>query len=159
MPREGFGTGHAFPALMSTPSPTASGQTENARSGVLHAARAFSHFVSVTGITTALNSSGNDPSMKRTALNVLILVALAGCSGERSPQQVVAEELVRESQRQMAPVQEALNQSLTDWGEKLAQDEAERKERLRRAGEGEPVRSCVIDGVKTFDNRGNLCPC
>lgn len=111
-----------------------------------------------TCITTTLDSSGNYPSMKKIALTAIAVATLAGCTGEKPPQHVVGEMLTRESQKQMEPVQKALNQSLTDWGEKLAQDEAERKERLRRAREGEPVRSCVIDGVKTFDNRGNLCP-
>ena len=96
--------------------------------------------------------------MKRIALTALAIATLAGCADEKPPQHVVGEKLIRESQKQMEPVQKALNQSLNDWGEKLAQDEAERKERMRRAREGEPVRSCVIDGVKTFDNRGNLCP-
>ena len=96
--------------------------------------------------------------MKRTALTALVVTAMAACTSEKPPQQVVGEELIREGQRQMEPVQKALNQSLTDWGEKLAQDEADRKERLRRVRQGEPIRSCVIDGVKTFDNRGNLCP-
>lgn len=111
-----------------------------------------------TCITTTLDFTGNHPSMKRAALTALVVATLAACTGEKPPQHAVGETLIRESQRQMEPVEKALNQSLTDWGEKLAQDEAERTERLRRAREGEPVRSCVINGVKTFDNRGNLCP-
>lgn len=102
--------------------------------------------------------TSNHLRMKRTALTALVVTAMAACTSEKPPQQVVGEALIREGQRQMEPVQKALNQSLTDWGEKLAQDEAERKERLRRARQGEPIRSCVIDGVKTFENRGNLCP-
>jgi hypothetical protein len=110
----------------------------------------------VNEITTTMNSRSNHPPMKRATLVALAVVTLVGCADDKPPQQVVAEKLIRESQRQIEPVQKGLNKSLSDWGEKLSRDEAERKE--RRAREGEPIRSCVIDGVMTFDNRGNLCP-
>ena len=57
--------------------------------------------------------------MKRAALIALVVIAVAACTSEKPPQRVVGEELIREGQRQMEPVQKALDQSLTDWGEKL----------------------------------------
>jgi hypothetical protein len=58
----------------------------------------------------------------------------------------------------MEPVHHELQTGLDKWGKEIEARNAERREAARRRREGEPVRSCIIDGVRTFDNRGNLCP-
>lgn len=94
----------------------------------------------------------------RRQLTYATMLIIAGCGSEKSPQEVIAEEMIKQGQRQMAPVNDALQKTLKDLQRDYEKQAAEQKEKLRRQREGEPIRYCTINGVRTFDNRGTLCP-
>lgn len=56
------------------------------------------------------------------------------------------------------PVHDELQKGLMTWGEEQQQRIRETQERIKHGPLSAPIRECIIDGVKTFDNRGTLCP-